>query len=303
MPSDVRPHQASPLHVLSDLALRLSVSSVMRNTQIGQWSIYCPSLPHTPCPTHKRTVAPCPLVAPIFTYAPAASPSCSLPAGNAPSPSRVPARRSRGSIFGRPLASRAPAAPSRGLGATGVTPAGISWGAIGGVGLALGSSGAQGNEELEQEQQRRSSVRDLSVVARLMEALHKPPTEVTGEAGKDLIVTLDSGNSSSSSAGNWGSAGAGDGWKDGGRGEGGKGDLISEIGDAWCEYEQELMGKGVEGSGKCAAKHGMWLVVIFDCLLVAPVRTDAFPVKWSRARCILNGKERSLGRTRPPWSS
>ncbi|KAF5826254.1 hypothetical protein DUNSADRAFT_3920 [Dunaliella salina] len=174
--------------------------------------------------------------------------------GNGPSPSRVPARRSRGSIFGRPLASRAPAAPPRGLGAAGVTPAGISWGAIGGVGLALGSSGAEDHKEQEQEQeeQRRSSVRDLSVVARLMEALHKPPTEVTGEAGKDIIVTLDSGDgsssssSSSSSAGSWDSADAEVGWSKGGPMES---DLIREIGDAWCEYEQELMGKWVEGVG------------------------------------------------------
>ncbi len=162
------------------------------------------------------------------------------------------------------------------MGASGVTASGISWGAIGGVGLALGR-GAGLQPEREEglgdggvQGQQRQSVRDLSVVARLMEALHKPATEVTGEAGKDLIVVLDSG----SGRHGWGGAGAGAGatggrsaessqgpgiaadgaarWqREGAEGAGhvGPGDLLGEIGEAWCEYEQELMGRGVEGVG------------------------------------------------------
>lgn len=72
-----------------------------------------------------------------------------------------------------------------------------------------------------------------------MEALHKPPNDVAGEAGKDLIVMVES------------DAGMSGGWKDSGSSSSAEGenssDLLSMVGSAWNNYECELMGENVEG--------------------------------------------------------
>jgi hypothetical protein len=79
-----------------------------------------------------------------------------------------------------------------------------------------------------------------------MEALHKPTTDVAGETQKDLIVVLESDSSSSSG---WAVAGGESDAQGSERGqEKEQGDLLGMVGQAWCEYEQELMGQGVKGT-------------------------------------------------------